>query len=256
MKDTELKTFRCRCSGHTCAMIGTNHPLGCCKDFSATGWLWLEDLEFDDSLFNLDCIPEEAQYISRDANGFINVWTDLPTEYTYYYHTSLAFHVKTASNVLNDLFKYSTKEEQSKALLQRPNPYPEYQKGVFIKAKTADNVYKITARRNNSLTLDRIYPTYVKDIGSTTVQEAKRCYYIVEKDELLSEELRDLVGKSVTHNGKDFFMVSCYRHLARSGVWLDTGYNKDFMTEYDLLRMEYRTREGVPCYNFKIKEKM
>lgn len=266
MGTTELKTYSCKCSRHTCAMIGTDHPLGCCKYFTATGWLWSEDLEFDNSLFNLNCVPEEAKYISRDAGGYINVWTDLPTKYPSYYSASPALLVESASNTLNGLFRYNSKEENAEkrdteekclmSLLQRPNLYPEYQKDVFIKAKTSNTVYKIKSRQGYHLELDKVYPKYFANIGSITLDEAERCHYIVEKDQLLLEELRDLVGKSVTHNGRDFFIVSGYRHLAGSGVFLDTGYNKDFMTEYDLLRMEYRTREGKPCYNFKIKEKM
>ena len=258
MKNTELKTFSCKCTEYTCAIIGTKHPLGCCRVHTKRGRFWVEDLEFDDSLFNLDCVPEEAKYISRSAGGIICVWTTIPTLYedSGVYNAGSSHYLEKASNVLNALFKYVSKDCPTRSLIQRPNLYPEYQKGVFIKAKTSDSVYKIKSRQGNYLTVDRVYPTYCADIGSITLEEANSCYYIVEKDELLSEELRDLVGKAVTHNGKDFFMVSCYRHLNKSGVWLDAGDHRDFMTEYDLLRMEYRTREGVPCYSFKIKEKM
>lgn len=256
MEAAELKTFSCKCAGHTCAMIGTKHPLGCCRDYTVRGWLWVKGLEFDDSLFNMDCIPEEAQYISRDSNGFINVWTVLPTLYEDmgYYYADSGYYLKKASITLNALFKYAPKDCPTRRLIKRPNLYPEYQKGVFIKAKTSDSVYKIKSRQGYHLELDEVYPKYFANIGDITLDEAERCHYIVEKDELLSEELRDLVGKTVTYNGKDFFMVSCYRHLNKSGVWLDAGDHRDFLTEYDLLRMEYRTREGVPCYSFKIKE--
>lgn len=259
MGTTDLKTFRCRCSGHTCAFIGTEDPTGCCKDCTADNWLWEEGLEFDDSLFNLDCVPEEAKYISRDAGGYINVWTDLPTKYHNHYHASPALLVESASDTLNWLFKFNTKEENAEkrdteekclmSLLQRPNLYPEYQEGVFIKAKTSENIYKIEKRIKNSVLLTRIIPTYFKNIGDVTQTEIARCYHSVEKSPLSKKQMIDLVGEVITNSDDEHYTVLAYK---KGGIKIEG--LSEVLTAEKLACYEYRTREGKPCYNFKIKE--